>query len=109
MIKKIFKSLEVPPDTKEMLDRVDSNAFVDFRKVVGKVRPDKEVSSTGLTQSAVSSSLTCTSSRIQTKNDLKLKTEDEIRGEYLTLIKSRQETAEIVVIFQDLGNLHFTL
>ena len=105
MIKKVFGSLETAPEPQALQDRVDSDLFVSYRRIVGRVQPDKNASSIGKTGSMVSSSLTCTSSKVGTKNEMKQKTEEEIRSEYITLIKSRQETAEIVLVFEGIGNL----
>jgi hypothetical protein len=80
------------------LKRIDPLTFVKYRKFHDPLGKNLQQRSLTHTDNKVATSFTSTSLSIHTKNEIKKLTDNEIRMEYQSLIKSRQEIAQVVLL-----------
>ena len=102
MKKVIFgERLELPTET------VEPKVFVKYRRQVD-LSNNIQQRTLSHTNNAVSQSFTSTTASIKTKNSVKALGDDEIRLEYYQPIKSKQITAQALIL-TNLGPIHIEL
>jgi peptidyl-prolyl cis-trans isomerase-like 2 len=96
------------PPSEAHLMKVDPLTFIAYRRHHDVQRKNIQQKSLSHTDGQTSISFTSTNAAIATNNQLQKLSDDEIRVEYQSLIKSRQNKAQVVMTTNK-GPLHFEL